>query len=374
MFETRILDINGCHLKHLKYIENPCCDIYSGCMDDQKIWMYVANTERQKKWLEEQIRVIKKDETIMLREILHKNHSLYVISNKEIDISLFKEYDETHIYISSKKITHVLKEAPYLDFAYNRLDIKYGDNYKLLCIENDDEVLYVPYHEENNRAFLGISMSPISTSCFKLLKQWFWENEPNIRYLDMLFLNAYDKQLQAKNNFIIYFDDKNEDIINRLSKKAKYNYKREKRILQDKIGTLYFQRYDRKDITRELVETYFKMKNKTHNRNYGLDWEEYLNMYFVTNAYVLRDLNCIIGILFSCEKTEIVYLENFSYALNYKQYSIGKIMYYEFLCELCRNGKKVLYLLGGDYEYKKHFNSENHICFSGTISKNLEEY
>lgn len=103
MFETRILDINGCHLKHLKYIENPCCDIYSGCMDDQKIWMYVANTERQKKWLEEQIRVIKKDETIMLREILHKNHSLYVISNKEIDISLFKEYDETHIYIYHRR-------------------------------------------------------------------------------------------------------------------------------------------------------------------------------------------------------------------------------------------------------------------------------
>lgn len=372
MFETRILDLNGCQLQHINYNENPFCENYIGVAGEE-VNIYIANTEKQKEWLNRELNQFIDINVNIIKKINYTDGSICVISRNKIgNIIEKKNLNDYKIHTTNVTIKELLGDAPYLDFTYNRLDIKYGRSYKVLCVENASEKCYIPYHLEGDRVFLGVSMAPISTDCLQRVKEWFWENEATVNYLDMFFVQAYDKQLIPVNNYIIYFNDIGENLLDRLSRKSKYNYRREKRILEEKIGKIDIKKYDISDITKDMVDAYFDMKKKTKNKVYNMNWKEYLETYFVSNAYVLSDNKKIIGILFSCEKTQIAYLENFSYDTDYEKFSIGKILYYEFLNSLSKQGKKALYLAGGNYEYKKHFESENHFCFSGTISRNKE--
>ena len=60
-------------------------------------------------------------------------------------------------------------------------------------------------------------------------------------------------------------------------------------------------------------------------------------------------------------------IKNFSYNQEYAKYSPGMVLYYYLISDLIARGKKKLFLLGGNLEYKRHFNGIPTTTYTGTL-------
>ena len=85
--------------------------------------------------------------------------------------------------------------------------------------------------------------------------------------------------------------------------------------------------------------------------------KDYLEKYHVTNGYVLYFGDNIASILFTCEQCPVVYLENLTYDTAFSVYSPSMLAYDYLLKNLIQKGKEEIYLGGGDYIYKKKYES-----------------
>lgn len=155
-----------------------------------------------------------------------------------------------------------------------------------------------------------------------------------------------------------------------LSSKGRYNLKREKRLIEENIGKYEIVIYDKDNIPENVINKYFAYKKNTHNREYGVTAKEYIEQYHITDAYVMYVNDVILAMCFSCEWNENVYFENFSYCSQFKDYSLGSIMYDIYLEELVKKHKKVVFLGDGKYSYKKRYGSIYVLTHSGKIYKN----
>ena len=115
------------------------------------------------------------------------------------------------------------------------------------------------------------------------------------------------------------------------------------------------------------MDTFFKWKTETHNRDYAMSAQEYLNKYYVTNAVVLSNDSGPFSIVFYCKVEDTVYLENLSYNPEYQRFSPGFMGYEAMLEDLILKKCKRVFLGGGDYIYKRYYDSEEHLAYSGRI-------
>lgn len=382
MFETRILDISGIDIQHIVRIEGDYLEQYAGKYNDKEYIILNAVTNKQlsnlqafldskEQWIEkcsleldrESILGGSKHRCVILqkREAFERIEDLFKVnqeSNEEIDIQIVQ-----------KTINELLETEKYLNFAYNRLDYNYG-KYTMLLIKKGIDAVYVPYYKQKDYVFLGVSVSPLDTEMLSAIISWIWMNEKEIMLIEMYFALGYSKVLSARNNFSIDLPQKYEDLLKRATKKTVGNVRRESGYFQRDVGEYTIQRYSRDEISKEMVDVYFDMKFQTYKAMYDMEWEEYLDKYYVTNAYTIEIEKKIYAILFSCEQGEIAYLENFSYDADYAKYSLGTIIYWNWIKKLIEDKKKAIYLAGGNYAYKKHFDSINEMCFTGIIQRN----
>lgn len=103
--------------------------------------------------------------------------------------------------------------------------------------------------------------------------------------------------------------------------------------------------------------------------------QEYVKRYYITNIYYMKNDNEFTVILLSCEQCPVVYLENIIFATKYLKYSLGQIAYDMYLKRLIEKGKQEVYLLGGDYAYKKRYGSKKRMVVEySIIRKSIKSY
>ena len=160
--------------------------------------------------------------------------------------------------------------------------------------------------------------------------------------------------------FRIKLPDNIEQLDLRLSSKGRYNIRREKRLVNDSFGDYQFvECMPNTTLAGILMESYLEFKMKTYGKDYGLNLEEYCKKYHVSKIYglLLGEEKIVGAVLLSCEQCPCVYLENLSYNPDLSKYSLGKIIYDEYLKSLVEKEYKELFLNDGDYSYKKRYGS-----------------
>ena len=114
------------------------------------------------------------------------------------------------------------------------------------------------------------------------------------------------------------------------------------------------------------------MKERTHGTVYNLDENEYCIKYHVSDIYTLTigDSNRLASVILSCEQCPMIYLENLTYDQELADYSPGQILYDEYLKQLISKGAKGVFLLGGEYGYKKRYGSIEKQIYNSTVYRN----
>ncbi len=262
------------------------------------------------------------------------------------------------------------------NFIYNRFDLWDSSvlqgNVELYCYEDSNSKFFFEVLYSNSSAKLGIYLMSLSSITVKRITDFIFSIS---KVTTISYENSYCKVGDGieHNHLRIELPDTAESLDARLSSKGKYNINREKRIINEKFDGYKIINYAALDEKAATVwEDYFKYKNNTHNTNYGLTKEEYCAKYHVTDIYILKleKEEKIASIILSCEQCPVVYIENLTYDTQLSNYSPGKILYDEYLKSLIEKGIKEIYLLGGNYSYKKRYSSIEETVYNCIIYKN----
>lgn len=182
--------------------------------------------------------------------------------------------------------------------------------------------------------------------------------------------NNYEGQLHKTEDIVLQLPQEEEELFSRLKSKHRYNLGRSQRLVEENVGKLTFRHVEGGNIDDGIVEQYFEWKRKTHGTDYHLSPKSYLAKYHVTDVGQLVAGEKVIGIIFYCKVNRTVYLENLSYDAQYEKYSPGFLTYVFFLKELIGKRCELLYLGGGNYTYKKRFDTVAHTAYTGRIYTN----
>ena len=377
MFETRTLDIGPYSLYHIVRVNNIYVEEYSCMYEGKKCALLIAITPVQKRNLQHiiagnsaEIQELFFDNTIKLPGFDIRYVMAFYKGEYASVLELFADIElETELFTVRKSDTRMndaISFQSYLDFSYNRMDYNFL-NYEMIEISTKEERMLVPYSVGDDKIFLGASVIPISTEMLAEIIMWLQNHYASIHKIEVMFSLAYDKRLAARNNFAVNLPSSYEELLLRVKKKTAGNVRREWGYFEREVGKVECIHYSKKQIQDAHVNQYFDMKLETHGCNYHMSAGEYLKKYYVTDAYTLEHEGEISAILFSCEQSQIAYLENFSYDKKYERFSLGTLLYWKYLEQLIFHKKTALYLAGGSYQYKKHFKSVNMLCFSGEI-------
>ena len=261
------------------------------------------------------------------------------------------------------------------NFIYNRFDLWTGhedcthETYNLTDGINN---FYVQVLYDKETAELGLWMSNVPAVYVKELAHYIFSTHKEIQQIK--FEKCLEKlgTCDKFNHLRIELPSSIEEFNQRLTHKFKYNMRREKKLLESEAGPLKIKEYSAENFPDDLFTSYFKLKANTHKRDYHMTFEQYIDTYHVSNAYVVRGGNGeIISLVLSCEQCPIAYIENLTYDAKYSKCSPGKMIYHYFLEALIRKGIKEIYLSGGNYEYKRHYGSIEEFRYTGIIHRHF---
>ena len=251
------------------------------------------------------------------------------------------------------------------EFIYNRIDL-WGKNFIILHVINEKHDYQLEVQLLDNHAELGAWMMTISKMEFDEIARFLFHNYRNIEYIS--FSNVVsDKVFIANNHYHVVIPNSYEELRARISAKSRNTMSRKKKKAEVDYGKIEMVEYENDSIPDDIISVYFDMKEKTHHINYGLAYKDYLIKYHVSNVYVLYFGDKIAAIIITCEQCPIVYLENLTYDMELSKYSPGMMAYEMVLERLILKRKLVFYLGGGDYDYKKKYDSVETIVTEGKL-------
>ncbi len=270
------------------------------------------------------------------------------------------------------------------DVVQNRFGTVYG-KYTLLELEEGGRILFVPLHVEGQAARLGLFLSDASSATLAELCRFVFSQFP-VRRIDWDCSLAplgrcYVRRNHPANHWKVTLPASNEELWARMSRKSRYNRRREEKLLLDRLagdagnadapgggdctGALVMTEYEGADhIPASVVETFFSFKKRLMGRDYGLSPAAYLSHYHVTNAYTWTCGDRIVAIVFSCEQGQNVFLENLTYDPELEEYSPGFHLYALVLERLIQKGRTALFLGGGQQPYKSRFGGVEDACYN----------
>lgn len=280
----------------------------------------------------------------------------------EIDIYTFFEQKKFMVQQLNEKCDFT-KIVP--NFIYNRIDL-FSKNFVILRIQNEKHGYQLEVQLFDNHAELGAWMMDISKCDFNEIALFLFHNYRNIEYIS--FYNVIsNKVFIAKNHYHLILPDSYEELKTRISAKSRNTMSRKRKKAEADYGKIEMVGYENDGISNEIISAYFEMKQKTHHIRYNLTWKEYLDRYHVSNSYVLYFGGQIAAMILTCEQCPIVYLENLTYDMELSKYSPGMMAYEMVIERLISKGKTAFYLGGGDYDYKKKYDSVETAVTEGKI-------
>lgn len=209
----------------------------------------------------------------------------------------------------------------------------------------------------------------MDTDTFNEFAKYLFEIYPKAKELFVLHTYTKISGIEPAVHWHVDLPNTIEEFDSTLSHRVRYNTKWYPKKIRENVGEYTIKYMDANDCPDDVVLQYFKWKNQTHGTDYGLTPQQYLKKFCVTGVYVMQTDSEILAISFISETGENVFFENFSYNQEYAKYSPGMVLYYYFISDLIARGKKKLYLLGGNLEYKKHFNGIATMTYTGTLPR-----
>lgn len=255
------------------------------------------------------------------------------------------------------------------DFIYNRADI-FCKNYILLNVRHGSNNYMLEVRLHGNHAELGIWMMKVTGKEFDEISKFIFTRYKEIEYISFYYAIS-DRVFTKGSHFHVVLPKSYEELEMRISSKSRYNMRRMRKQAIAEYGSIELEEFENENIPSDIISAYFEMKKKTHNVSYLMTSDDYLARYHVSNAYVLYLGEKIAAILLTCEQCPIVYLENLTYDMEFSNYSPGMIAYDMVLERLINKGKESIYLGGGDYSYKKKYNSVETAVTDGKIYRSL---
>lgn len=257
------------------------------------------------------------------------------------------------------------------NFTYNRFDIFYKNDYLLFYLKNKLDEIYIPVHFEKKSAIIGIQLVEISKELLDDFFKYLFENF-NINKIKFKYCSTEIVGLKREEYCFVELDDNIDDFIDKLSSETRYNIGRYTRKIE-KNFKLEIKHYNNKEIIEnKLDEKFVEFKNITHKRSVQ-SLKEYINYYLensiITDAYAMFLNDRIVSIVFidNIPNNPNSYLENLTYDINFKKYSVGTILYFNTIKDLINKNKKIFYLGDNNAEYKTRFNGRVISAYSGTI-------
>ncbi|MBQ9232301.1 MAG: GNAT family N-acetyltransferase [Prevotella sp.] len=269
--------------------------------------------------------------------------------------------DQTTDYFNLSRLTP--------QFIYNRFDL-WCENFIVLHVHNEKSDYIVQARLLNNHAELGVWMMEVSGRDFDEISQFIFSKYKQIEYIS-LYNAISDMVLVAKNHYHVILPESYDSLAKRISAKSRNTMSRKKKKAEMEYGVIRLAEYEGEEITEDIVSAYFEMKENTHHIKYGLTCREYLRKYHVSNVYILHFGDRVASIILTCEQCPIVYLENLTYDTELSKYSPGMMAYDMVLERLITKGKKEFFLGGGDYDYKKKYDSIETIVTDGRIYRSF---
>ena len=254
------------------------------------------------------------------------------------------------------------------NFIYNRIDL-FSQDYVVLHVQSDQDY-YLEVQLFDHHAELGIWMMPVSGRDLDEIFQYIFRRYKNVDYI--LFSNAIsDRVYVAKHHYDVVLPGTYDLLQKRLSAKSRNTMSRKRKKVEANFGPITMVEYENEKITDDILSVYFEMKMKTHHRDYHMTRDEYLSRYHVSNAYVLNFGERCTAIVLTCEQCPIAYLENLTYDMELAEYFPGMMAYDMVLEKLVSKGKTHFYLGGGNYDYKKKYDSVETSVTGGRVYRSL---
>lgn len=253
------------------------------------------------------------------------------------------------------------------NLIYNRFDLIYGNDFEEIEISYQERTYSIAMHQDNEMSVMNVWGKKFPQCVFEQAVEGVFRKHAGIRYIEITRGgNDYQECLCRGNDIRIELPETKQELMQRLKAKHRYNLKRQIHLLEEQYGPLSTASYDL-NIPYEYVELYFKWKKESHGIDYCLSPRQYLDEYHVTDAIVVKAGARSIGVIFFCVVEDTAYLENFSFDSELARYSPGYITYVLSLEELILKNCRLLFLGGGDYEYKKRFGAEERTVYSGAV-------
>ena len=271
---------------------------------------------------------------------------------------------------------------PDTDFIFNRFDNMFPSENMLLTAHLKDAEYQIPVHFEEKYAKFGLWLSDIPEKAVCEAAKYVFGTRPELRTItfENYLQNVSDtwpaQSSLERNHWSIALPETAEELDGRLSAKKRYNIKREKRLAREQIGEYEILSYPAADVPSEIIDLYFAFKQSGYGIDYHMTAEEYIKRFHVSHVYILKFLESqrIGAIVCSCEQCPNVYLENLTYDPELKKYSLGAILYDEYLKILILKKKRSLYLGYGKQVYKSLYGAQENTTYSGKLYRTRRLY
>ncbi len=253
------------------------------------------------------------------------------------------------------------------NLIYNRFDVIYGNAFMEMEFQYQEYVYPIALHRDGEKAFMNVWGKVFPQYVFDQAVERVFRICDETRYIEITQGgNNYRECLCRNNDYRIKIPATENDLLQRINSKSRNTLKRKRRILEEQCGPVNAISYGQ-NVPCEYVELYFKWKKESHGIDYNMSPAQYLEEYHVTDTILVKAGERPVGIMFFCMAEDTAYLENFSFESELARYSPGYITYVLFLEELISRKCRLLFLGGGDYEYKKRFGAEERAVYNGAI-------
>ena len=257
------------------------------------------------------------------------------------------------------------------DFVRNDFSLLYPGS-EVLEARDESTFFEIPFNISGDKAELALWLENVPYKFISACCDWIFLNYPEVRTVEFsnfpLFENDGKSEFIERTHWKVEMPPSSAELEARLSSKKRYNIKREKRLANEFFETEFtVVNFTSETVPDEVIEKYFDFKKKTYNIDYKMKPGEYLKSYHVTDIYVLYFGDTVGAIVCSCEQYENVYLENLTYDPEYAKYSLGAILYDEYLKKLIEKKKKSVYLGYGNYSYKALYGAVSQPVFFVTV-------
>lgn len=268
-----------------------------------------------------------------------------------------------------KQLYNSLVIKPTSEFVKNRFDLISSD-YFSYEVKSKYGFYVLTSKIDGMTCFLGLNFIDIHPVLVDEITKFIFKNQISV---NEIVIEASLLKYGYSRPYLYYhipLPSTSEELHSRLSRKSNYNIKREQKLINESVGKVTFSEYTYDTIPDDVMDKYFEFKEITYNAKYNFIKKDYLSNYNVSDCYVLSADNKILAIVFSCEQTNEVFLENLTYNPEYSRYSPGQVLYDWYLTRLIEKGKTKVYLGGGDYMYKKRYGSVPKTVYSNIVFRN----